>query len=186
MRIIILFGPPGVGKGTQAELLSKKLNYNHVSTGEILRAEIKKGSKIGREVEKIMAEGKFASDDLIFKIIERYLKENKNVKGIIFDGFPRTLKQAEFLEKLLEKNELFDVTVVNLTTDNEELIKRLVKRGVEQGRVDDNEETIRTRLEVYNEQTRPILGFYRRRDLVIDVNGVGSVEKIHENVLEVC
>jgi adenylate kinase len=114
MEIVILFGPPGVGKGTQADLLAKETKYKHLSTGEALRATIKENSVLGKEIEKLIAKGLFASDEIIAEIVEAFLEEHKNSKGFIFDGFPRNVKQAELLNKFLTMKKLGNATIINL------------------------------------------------------------------------
>lgn len=184
MKIIILFGPPGVGKGTQATLLAQKLGYRHISTGEVIRQEINRQSDLGKQVQDLIKEGKLAPDELLLQIMEKFFQENNTAEGAVLDGFPRTLRQAELLEPLLQKHSLTDVKVINLTADEDELVKRLLKRGQEQGRVDDTEEVIKSRLEVYDQLTFPVLSFYEEQGIVKNVNGVGPVDEIHQNILK--
>jgi adenylate kinase len=184
MRIVIIFGPPGVGKGTQAAMLAKKSNLIHFSTGETIREEIKKGTELGKTVDNIVKKGELISDDIIINMIEDKLSGNVNANGILFDGFPRTLNQAEMLELILEKKKIHDVKIINLTADNEELIKRLVNRGKIEGRHDDNEEVIKNRLEVYEKQTAPVIKFFKNKIKIININGIGEINVIQSNIMK--
>lgn len=178
---LIIFGPPGAGKGTQAKLIAEKLGIRHLSTGEVLRSEIKTGSELGMKVQKIINSGNLVSDEIVIEIVENALKKSKN--GFILDGFPRTVKQAEVLEEMFNEMKIGGVKIVNLEVDEEELIKRLLNRAKLEGRVDDNEETIRNRMVVYNEETKPILDFYSKHEGMINVDGLGSVEEVLSRVL---
>jgi len=179
---LLIFGPPGAGKGTQAKLIAEKLEILHLSTGEVLRREIGSGSDLGMKVQSIINSGQLVSDEIVIEIVKNALAKAKD--GFILDGFPRTLKQAEVLESIFKELKIDNIKILNLEVDEEELIKRLVKRAQLEGRADDNEETIRNRMIVYNEETKPILDFYSNHEGLINLNGLGSVEEVLSRVTE--
>ena len=180
---LVLFGPPGAGKGTQAEKLIKKYGFNHISTGEVIRAEIKKGSELGRSVQKYTEAGQLAPDELVIDIIAEYVASHKDVKGNIFDGFPRTTAQAEAFEKIMEKNGTPVTVMISLEVPDEELIARLMNRGKESGRADDCDEgVIRNRIDVYKAQTAVVADFYAAQKKHRAVNGVGSMDEIFDRL----
>lgn len=181
MYQLILFGPPGVGKGTQAEMIALKLNLFHLSTGEVLRKAVADGTELGKQAKAIMDSGALVSDDIMIGIVRDALKGNDKAGGFILDGFPRTIAQAEALNVLFGELGYNSVRVLNLTADDSELISRLLKRG----RSDDTEETIKHRLEVYYSSTAPVKGVYDKLDVVTDVNGLGSKEDINKKILEI-
>lgn len=181
MYQLILFGPPGVGKGTQAEMIALKLNLFHLSTGEVLRKAVSEGTELGKQAKVIMDSGALVSDDIMIGIVRDALKGNDKDGGFILDGFPRTIAQAEALNILFGELGFNNVRVLNLTADDGELITRLLKRG----RSDDTEETIKHRLEVYYSSTAPVKGVYDKLDVVTDVNGLGSKEDINKKILEI-
>ncbi|MBS1515279.1 MAG: adenylate kinase [Bacteroidetes bacterium] len=181
MYQLILFGPPGVGKGTQAELIAAKLNLFHLSTGEVLRKAVSEGTELGKKAKVIMDSGALVPDDIMIGIVKDALKNNDKTNGFILDGFPRTIAQAEALNILFEELDYQNVRVLNLTADDAELIARLLKRG----RSDDTEETIKHRLEVYYKSTAPVKGVYDNLNCVTDVNGLGSKEEINKKILEI-
>ena len=183
MRIIIIFGPPGVGKGTQSKLLAEKLGYLHLSTGNVLRQEVANKTELGIKINELLQKGHLVSDEIVTQIVENYISKHQNSKGFILDGFPRTVNQAEALSKFCIKLKDFNLDIVNLTADDNELIKRLLKRGNQEGRMDDNEQTIKKRLEVYENETAPVLKYYKRYVKVLDINGIGSIEEISKNIL---
>jgi adenylate kinase len=181
MQVIIL-GPPGVGKGTQSILLAEKLGLKHLSTGEILRNAVGRGTSLGLKAKKVMEKGKLVSDEIMVGIIKEELsKEEMRKKGFILDGFPRTLKQAKELEKILEELGYNDVRILNITVDEDEIIKRLIGRG----RKDDAIEVIKHRLDVYNEQTAPVKEYFSSKYQIYDIYGVGSINEININIYEV-
>jgi adenylate kinase len=185
MRVIVIFGPPGVGKGTQAKLLAEKLGIEHVSTGAILRQEMGNKSEIGLKAKEVMAKGELLSDDLIMKMLEKHVSES-SADGFLFDGVPRTLAQAEMFLSIMQNKSIENIKVVNLDAPEDEIIDRLLKRAEIEGREDDNKETIVNRIRVYNKQTLPVLEFFRENNVeVLDVNGLGIIEEIHKNILEV-
>lgn len=178
--ILILVGAPGGGKGTQAEQLKTKYGIAHISTGDMLRANVKEGTELGKEANEYMQKGELVPDDLIIRMIEARIQVDDCGNGFLLDGFPRSLPQAEALDAMLEKQSLELDAVVNLKVDEEELVRRLLGRG----RADDNEETIRNRLKVFNEQTSPVLGYYSKQDKVKDIDGMGSIDDVYDRVIK--
>ena len=179
---LILFGPPGSGKGTQSIKLAEKYNLKHVSTGDILRSEVKQQTELGKKVQAIMTTGELVPDELLIQILHSVMDNNKNVKGFIFDGFPRTIVQAEALDELMPKVGSKISQVVSLEVADDEVVKRLLKRAEIEGRKDDNEETIGTRLSVYKKQTTPLLDYYEKQDKLCRVKGEGSIDEIFESI----
>lgn len=179
MLNLIIFGPPGAGKGTQADKLIAKYKLIHLSTGDMLRAEIAAGSALGLEAKKIMDKGMLVSDEIVIGIIESKINQNPDAKGFIFDGFPRTLPQAEALDKMLAVHKLVISATLALEVDNDELTKRILLRGKSSGRVDDQDEaTIRKRVEEYSNKTAPLKEYYRKQGKLHPVNGIGAIEDI--------
>jgi adenylate kinase len=176
---LILFGPPGSGKGTQSEKLITKYLLKHLSTGDLLRSEISQKTKLGLEAKKYMDKGNLVPDEVVIGMINDALDKNNNVAGFLFDGFPRTAIQAEELDKLLKKkNSCIDVMLALNVSENE-LIKRLIKRGETSGRSDDsNEQVIRARIIEYHKKTAAVADHYRKENKVVLVKGEGSVEEI--------
>ncbi len=185
MLNIALFGPPGAGKGTQSEKLLKKYNLTYISTGDMLRSEIAEGSPLGLEAKSIIARGGLVSDELIVRIIEKKIKKNPNSKGILFDGFPRTTVQAYILEGLLLKLNTSLDCMVSLEVPQKELIQRLLLRAKTSGRSDDSLEVIKVRLKEYDEKTKPVADFYDKRGKYFKVNGVGKIDDIFDNIVDV-
>lgn len=182
MLNIALFGPPGAGKGTQSEHLVERYNLGYISTGEILRKELKEESDLGKQAQDIIAAGGLVSDEIIVQILEKNIAANPHANGFLFDGFPRTTIQAYILEGLMTKlNTQLDV-LINLDVPEEESVRRLLERGKTSGRSDDNEEVIRNRLKEYDEKTRPVLDFYRARGLCVDVDGTKSIEEVQADI----
>jgi adenylate kinase len=183
MKLLIM-GPPGVGKGTQASLLKKRLNIIHLSTGDILRDEISKNSKIGHKAQSYMNEGKLVPDQVLLDIIaDRIVKEDCD-NGFLLDGFPRTLKQAVGLDRILDSiKQLLDFAI-SLTANEEELITRLINRGAELGRSDDTPEVIRNRQKVYWANTAPLLDFYKDKHILREVDGLGDIDIITNRILK--
>lgn len=183
MYNIVIFGAPGSGKGTQSENLIKEYNLFHISTGDVLRDNIKRGTKLGVIADQYISKGQLIPDDLMISILSDVLDANPEAKkGVIFDGFPRTIEQAKALNVMLaERNAQVDA-VVGLEVDEDELIKRLLKRGEESGRSDDNLETIKSRLDVYHNQTCPLREFYIAEKKYHKIKGMGTVEEIFEEI----
>jgi adenylate kinase len=179
MLNIIIFGPPGAGKGTQAEFIKEKYNLAHISTGDLLRAEVKNGSELGLKAKSVMESGKLVSDDLIVQIMEKFISENSTkFSGFLFDGFPRNLAQCDILEGMFTKLNTKLSAVVSLNVPQDELIRRLLERAKIQGRADDTQEVIESRLKEYESKTFPVIGFYEKNGKVISINGTGSIEEI--------
>ncbi len=182
---LVLLGPPGVGKGTQATNVKEHFGIVHLSTGEILRGEVKTNSELGQKAKSFMDAGNLVPDNLLLKMMNRRLQQPDCEPGYLLDGFPRTIPQAEGLDKLLAGLGQKLAAVVSLIADEEELVKRLVLRGETSGRSDDTPEVIRDRQEVYRQQTEPLLEYYARTDLVKEVDGIGTIEEITQRILAV-
>ncbi len=176
---LILFGPPGSGKGTQSEKLIAKFGLKHLSTGDLLRSEIANQTPLGVEAKKIMDKGQLVPDEVVIGMISSALDANPNAKGFLFDGFPRTSAQAEALDKLLELKKTSIAIMLALNVSEEELVKRLMKRGETSGRSDDtNENVIRARITEYRNKTEVVADYYNNFDKVVMVKGEGSVDDI--------
>lgn len=181
---IVLFGGPGSGKGTQSEKLIDKYGLHHISTGEVLRDHIKRETELGKVAKSYIDEGQLIPDDLMIQILDTVLEEAKDKPGVIFDGFPRTIPQAEALSKLLEKRGKELHAVVGLEVPDDELVKRMINRGKMTGRADDNEETIKKRLNVYHNQTSPLKDHYLGKKKYIAIDGNKEIDKIFEDIVK--
>ncbi|MEP6594303.1 MAG: adenylate kinase [Ginsengibacter sp.] len=176
---LILFGPPGSGKGTQSEKLIARYNLKHLSTGDLLRSEINSQTSLGLEAKKFMDKGQLVPDEVVIGMISSALDANPAANGFLFDGFPRTSAQAEALDKLLELKKTFIAVMLALEVSEEELVKRLLKRGQTSGRIDDNNDTvIRERIIEYNRKTAAVADHYKKLNKVAMVKGEGSVDEI--------
>lgn len=176
---IVIFGPPGSGKGTQSDKITDRYGLFHISTGDVLRTHIKEGSELGKTAEDYISKGQLIPDQLMIDILDAHLDahpESKN--GVIFDGFPRTIPQAEALNGLLEKRGTAIDAVVGLEVDDAELMDRLVKRGLSSGRSDDNPETIRKRLDVYHSSTKPLKDYYTKTGHYRSIKGIGGIDEV--------
>lgn len=182
---LVIFGAPGSGKGTQSEKLVERYGLHHISTGELLRDHIARGTELGKVADALISHGNLIPDELMLDILSKELDAHPEAKGVIFDGFPRTIPQAEELAKLLEKRGQKVDAVVGLEVPEEELTERLLNRGKLSGRADDNAETIAKRLEVYHRQTQPLKEFYNRRLSYYPIQGSGDVDKIFGDITSV-
>ena len=183
MLNIVIFGPPGSGKGTQSENLIKKYQLEHISTGDLLRHEIQTNTQLGVLAKQHMDKGELVPDEVIIGMIDRFLDKNVGkVSGVIFDGFPRTVAQAEALKNLLSDYKTDVSVMLNLEVPDDELLTRLIERGKTSGRSDDNEETIKKRIEVYNSQTRPVIDFYKEDGKLANIKGVGAIDAIFADI----
>ncbi|MBD5419490.1 MAG: adenylate kinase [Bacteroides sp.] len=183
MLNLVLFGAPGSGKGTQSAKLIDQFGLFHISTGEALRDHIARETELGRIAEKYISKGHLIPDELIVELIEDVIDNDaKGAKGVVFDGFPRTIPQADALKNLLEKRGEKVNAVIGLEVPEEELIERLLLRGKESGRADDNLETIKNRLEVYHNQTHPLKDYYVNAGSYLPINGSGKVEEIFNEI----
>jgi len=181
MRIVLL-GPPGSGKGTQAALLQDQLGLAHISTGVLLREAVDQQTALGKKAKSFMDAGDLVPDDLVLGLIEERLGQPDVARGFILDGYPRNLAQAEALDSVLERiGQPVDVAV-SVTVNETEIVERLSRRSVEEGRSDDTEEVIRNRLRVYAEQTAPVAGHYAERGQLREVDGMGSVEEVNQRM----
>ena len=177
---IILFGPPGAGKGTQAKLLQDKYSIPHLSTGDIFRTAIKNETPLGVKVKAILDSGQLVPDETVVDLVAAELRDSKYNKGFILDGFPRTVPQAEAFDKIAENQQKAIDAFVVLTVPEDELISRILSRG--QGRADDTEENIKTRLRIYHQETEPVQNHYASKDVVKEIDGIGTIDEIFERI----
>ena len=184
MLNIVIFGAPGSGKGTQSERIVEKYGINHISTGDVLRAEIKNGTELGKTAKGYIDQGQLIPDELMIDILASVFDSFKDSKGVIFDGFPRTIAQAEALKKMLAERGQDVSVMVDLEVPEDELMVRLIKRGKDSGRSDDNEETIKKRLHVYHSQTAPLIDWYKNEKKYQHINGLGTMEGIFAEICE--
>ena len=184
MLNIVIFGAPGSGKGTQSERIVEKYGINHISTGDVLRAEIKNGTELGKTAKGYIDQGQLIPDELMIDILASVFDSFKDSKGVIFDGFPRTIAQAEALKKMLAERGQDVSVMVDLEVPEDELMVRLIKRGKDSGRADDNEETIKKHLHVYHSQTAPLIDWYKNEKKYQHINGLGTMEGIFAEICE--
>ena len=186
MKNIVIFGAPGSGKGTQSDLMIQHYGLEHISTGDVLRSEIKKGTELGKLAASYIDGGNLIPDDLMISIRAKvYDGYGRGHKGVIFDGYPRTITQAEALEKMLNERGDRVAAMIELDVPEDELMQRLIKRGKESGRADDNEETIKKRLVIYHQQTQPLIEWYKNEGLHHHINGHGTLERIFSDIRKV-
>ncbi|MCP5040891.1 MAG: adenylate kinase [bacterium] len=179
---ILLLGAPGAGKGTQAASLVERLDIPHISTGDMLRQAVADGTEIGKKAKAVMDAGNLVSDDIVIAIAEERLSQPDAGKGFVLDGFPRTLAQAQALEATLVKIDTPLERCVAITVDTEAVVQRLLKRAQIEGRADDNEDTIRERMRVYDDQTAPLLEFYGKTGILSEVDGMGTMEEVAQRI----
>ncbi|MCX6302508.1 MAG: adenylate kinase [Bacteroidia bacterium] len=179
----LIFGPPGSGKGTQSVRLAEKFNLKHLSTGDMLRAEIAAGTELGKKMSSIMSKGELVPDEVVIELIAKKIDSTKGSAGFLFDGFPRTVAQTVELEKMLNKRKMKIDSMLVLEVDHDELVKRLVLRADQSGRPDDKDpKVIENRIEVYKEKTEPIITYCRERGIYQPVNGMGSIDDIFKRL----
>ena len=186
MLNIVLFGAPGCGKGTQSELLEKRFALRHISTGNVIREQIAAKTELGLQMQACIERGELAPDQLVIDMIADYVANHKEGTGVIFDGFPRTTAQAEAFDKILAEHNQKVSVMINMEVPEEELVKRILLRGKESGRADDqSEEIIRNRIEVYNAQTAIVADFYRAQGKFESVPSLGTIEEVAERIAAV-
>ena len=186
MKNIVIFGAPGSGKGTQSDLIIEHYGLEHISTGDVLRNEIKQGTELGKTAQSYIDKGNLIPDELMISILANvYDSFGRGHKGVIFDGFPRTIPQAEALKKMLDERGDKVAAMIELDVPEDELMTRLIKRGQESGRADDNEETIKKRLVVYHSQTQPLIEWYKQEGLHHHIDGLGTLERIFADIQKV-
>ncbi len=179
---VVIFGAPGSGKGTQSDYIVEKYGLVHLSTGDILRAEIAKGSEVGKIADGLISKGQFVPDDVIITVLDNAIDKYPTAKGFIFDGFPRTVVQAEALDSLLKKRNLRVSIMLNIDVDQVELVKRLLNRGKTSGRSDDNLATIQERINVYEQKTLPVIQFYDKQGKHVRIKGTGTMEEVFASI----
>lgn len=180
---LVFLGPPGSGKGTQAVRVAKELNIAHLSTGDMLRQAVKNQTELGKKAEGYMSRGELVPDELIVGLIEEKIAAGELNGGFILDGFPRTMAQAKSLRDMFEKNKMALHNAVLLKVSDEEIVKRIAGRAEQEGRADDTEDVVRKRLEVYNNQTAPLEGFYREESILKEINGEQSMDEVYTAVM---
>lgn len=183
MLNIVLFGPPGAGKGTQSEKIIEKYQLEHISTGDLFRKHLSEGTELGKLAQKYMDDGNLVPDEVVIGMVDEKIKETGDVNGFIFDGFPRTVAQAEALDKLLSEKETPIKGMIALEVEDEELKKRILERGKTSGRADDQDiSKIENRIKVYKEETLPVAEYYQKQDKFSGIDGVGSIDDIFEQI----
>ncbi len=181
----IFFGPPGAGKGTQAKLIADEYGLIHISTGEILRTAIKSQTPLGLEAKQYVEKGELVPDDLIINMIRNRLNSYKNPKGFIFDGFPRTIKQAQAFDQMLQELNTQIHAVIRIKVPDQEVINRLLNRAKIEGRTDDTPEVIQHRLQVYRTNTEPLIDFYKKQNKLYEIDGVGTIEEVNQRIKQI-
>ena len=183
MLNLILFGPPGAGKGTQSEKIIAKYNLIHLSTGDLLRSEIREGSELGLTAKTLMDQGLLVPDEVVIGMIEHKLRDHRDAAGFIFDGFPRTVMQSQALDELLARYDESISVMVALVVNDDELLSRLLNRGKTSGRPDDqNEELISKRIHEYNSKTKPVADYYQEQGKFVAIDGMGNIDSIFEEI----
>ncbi len=186
MLNLVIFGAPGSGKGTQSEKLIDRYHLHHISTGEVLRDHIARGTELGRTADAYISQGQLIPDELMLRVLEHELDNNpdETAEGVIFDGFPRTIPQAQALKEMMKRRGQKIHAVIGLEVPENQLMDRMVLRGKESGRSDDNPETIRKRLAVYHKQTQPLRDYYVGEGMYLPIKGDGSVDQVFERVID--
>lgn len=185
MKYVVIFGPPGSGKGTQSDKIIEKYGFGHISTGDVLRKEMSNETELGIKAKAFIEKGNLVPDELIIDMLAVSLDATEAKSGVIFDGFPRTTPQAEALQAMLKKRGGDVNTMLSLEVPKDELITRLLERGKSSGRSDDNLEVIEARIAVYNEQTAPVMDFYKKEGTFHAIEGVGSIDDIFGRITKV-
>lgn len=178
----ILFGPPGSGKGTQSIKIAEKYGFAHISTGDIFRKNIREKTALGVKVQSIIEKGELVPDELLIEILEDALDQYPDIAGFVFDGFPRTIQQAKDLDMMLSKRSESVSLVLALEVNDNEIIGRLLKRAEVEGRKDDTKEVIANRIDIYNNQTQPLIDFYKEKGKFTSVNGIGGIDEIFTSI----
>ncbi|MBX2814736.1 MAG: adenylate kinase [Saprospiraceae bacterium] len=177
---IILFGPPGSGKGTQAKKLAEAFELLHISTGDLLRSEIKNGTQLGLEAKRFIDAGELVPDQVVLGMLRSAVEKYPEAKGVIYDGFPRTIVQSEAIDAMLAEDQERINVLIALAVDEEEIVQRILERAKTSGRTDDaDEDTVRARIQVYKEQTAPVFDYYDRADVAYELNGMGSIDEVY-------
>ncbi|QNV38326.1 adenylate kinase [Rothia terrae] len=184
MNRLLIIGPPGAGKGTQAVRIAEKLNIPAISTGDIFRKNIKEETELGKEAKRYIDSGNLVPDSVTNNMVRARLAEEDAANGFLLDGYPRNVAQVQELDSILEDMGVEIGRVLLLVADNDELVQRLLNRAAEQGRSDDNEEVIRHRLKVYEEETAPLVALYTERGIVKEINGLGDIDEVTERILD--
>lgn len=185
MLNIILFGAPGCGKGTQAELLKVKYGVEHISTGAVIRSEIERGTELGLSMQEYIAKGELAPDSIVVGMVKNYICEHRDAKGNIFDGFPRTTAQAEAFDELLKAEGLSVSVMIYMDVPEQELVNRILLRGKDSGRADDaSEDVIRNRIKIYREQTAVVADYYSKQGKYVAIDGVGTLDEVFARICE--
>lgn len=183
---LVLFGPPGSGKGTQSNKIAERYKLRHISTGDIFRKEISDKTTLGAQAEKFVKNGQLVPDELVVDIVMNFLDRNQDERGFIFDGFPRTIRQAEKLRHELFERRLTIKLMIDLKVPEDELMVRMKKRGLTSGRTDDKDENVlKTRLHIYRESTEPVIDFYKKHHKHYEIDGVGEIDEIFSRISSV-
>lgn len=183
MKFYLLFGPPGAGKGTQAKILAEKFNLHHISTGDLLRQEINRGTELGKRAAELINAGNLVPDDVVVSMIKECISANPTVDGFLFDGFPRTISQAEILDNMLAESGNKVKEILSITLPDSMVFERIAHRAMIEGRKDDaDRSTIENRIKTYHQKTEPLIDFYKKQGKYTEVDGTGSVEEVFEKL----
>ena len=186
MLNIVLFGPPGAGKGTQSEKIIKKYNLVPIATGDLFRLHLKNNTALGITAKEYMNRGNLVPDEIVINMVEDKINKSQNAIGFIFDGFPRTINQAKALDKMLKEKNIPIKQMISLKVEEKELIRRIKNRGKTSGRLDDqSEEKINNRIKVYNDETKPVANFYEKYNKYSEVNGIGEIDEIFDKICSI-